>query len=418
MNPFSVLILLLDRFIVRFYPCSNTDEVLMSMSARGVCKKEGSKICLYSNLKKKRCVFLKVRINNIWRSSLHLNLENVTFYNEASVIIHPWKHQGDTSTLTLNQIKSASSYKLKLTPKRSSEVSADTSSDCSTVILNGEEDRPNNISFTADWSQNLNKACKYDTELVLQDYCKNSLYTKNLFENQDDLLFWKPSPGKKVTDNTVATNTWMILAMAAVFFVVLVIILIVYLLHLKRMQQRSPSQDGSAIQIDKGSILTNSPPTVLLVYSPCLHQEMSVLSTKLQNKTMLKIEDLYSVGDQDKINDPTVWLTRRLMDINIRMVLAVSTFPTPSTQNNCSEEKEQGGVYHFLLDIFFHHLQSSKLAHDYSRLHYVRLENQIEQNLCNVTPGRLYLLPAHFNHLVRNLTLPASMFSNKVFSDM
>ncbi|MPC69275.1 hypothetical protein E2C01_063493 [Portunus trituberculatus] len=55
------------------------------------------------------------------------------------------------------------------------------------------------------------------------------------------------------------------------------------------------AQDGSAIQIDKGSILTNSPPTVLLVYSPCLHQEMSVLSTKLQNKTMLKNSSIFSL---------------------------------------------------------------------------------------------------------------------------
>ncbi|KAG0716609.1 hypothetical protein GWK47_009246 [Chionoecetes opilio] len=88
-----------------------------------------------------------------------------------------------------------------------------------------------------------------------------------------------------------------------------------------------------------------------------------------------QIEDLYGVGDHDKLNDPTLWLTRRLMDVNTRLVLAISS-SSPRTHNNGpGKDPKQGGVFHFLLNHLLQHLQSSNLAQDYTRVHQIRKDH-------------------------------------------
>ena len=88
-----------------------------------------------------------------------------------------------------------------------------------------------------------------------------------------------------------------------------------------------------------------------------------------------QIEDLYGFGNHVKLNDPTVWLTRRLLDPNTRFVVAVCPSSTSSTDNNGPQEDlKQGGAFHFLLDHFLSHLESSSLDQDYTRLHQVKYE--------------------------------------------
>ena len=58
----------------------------------------------------------------------------------------------------------------------------------------------------------------------------------------------------------------------------------------------STAPKDSAIQIEKESLPSSSLPTILLVYSPCLHQDMAALSTQLQNLTGLKVsEKIHSI---------------------------------------------------------------------------------------------------------------------------
>lgn len=388
-----------DKIQVDFYRCSISGSPLHPASVSGVCTKEGAMICLSDDLKDEQCFTLMTTVNKNWTSSLEINLKNISFFDRNRIIPTDWEHQGNTSTLKIKHIPGVSSYELKLEPPKDTN--------CSTIVLKSEVGRLDFYStFTADWSQNFVPGCKYTTKLYVKNDCNKNVHIHRDLEE----LSWNPKR-KKLTEDTVTTKAWTILAMSAVFFVVLVIALILTFTPSKRRQQQSLSPEGTANQMEKGSLPTSSLPTVLLVYSPCLHQHMAALSIQLQNLTGLKIEDLYAVGDQDKINDPTVWFTRRLMDINTRFVLAVSTPSSSFTQNNCSENRKQGGVYHFLFDHFLQHLQSSNLAYDYTRLHHVRVEKQTDNDLSNVTSGRLYLLPAHLNQLAINLTLPVPMSS-------
>ncbi|XP_069173404.1 uncharacterized protein [Procambarus clarkii] len=71
-----------------------------------------------------------------------------------------------------------------------------------------------------------------------------------------------------------------------------------------------------------------------------------------------------------------------------------------------SEDDQVGQeVFHFLFLDFLHKLEASFFSHDYDRLYQIKFRETPElEVLDHVTPGRLYHLPDHLDHLIYNLT--------------
>ncbi|XP_050716516.1 uncharacterized protein LOC126998624 [Eriocheir sinensis] len=233
---------------------------------------------------------------------------------------------------------------------------------------------------------------------MAKDECQEDMvYTYDM--NLSELQYIQPSDETIVLEGPKDRIIFLVAAGAAASFILIAVALLFVFTYQTKKYRRISGEPQRPTPVTGREVAPSPRPAVLLVYTPNLHPQMAALAARLKEMTGLQIEDLNDVGDQDKLNDPTVWVTRRLMDANTRFVLPCSTV------HHDSEELEEGGAVHFLLDHFLQYLRSSRLAYDYTRLHLIRLEDEPHVEVRDVTPGRVYRLPADLPQMAHNLTL-------------
>lgn len=412
------------KMILDVYKCPmNASQPYLPVSLKGVCEEEGGTHCLTEDLRGEDCFAIS---GYFWKektlkyTSSELSLANVTFFSrEFTVEATSWKQQGNTSVLHLKPVAGIPIYMLKL-----EDASQNKSGNCSSLVLTGGTEEPfDTIVFTAHWHQQVFPGCTYRVWFRPRTECQTDMIGAKDKElprlqyvqaSKEEILVEEPRTGKLFVASVATAGLLTSLAMVLLFAV------IHHAWKSRRIQSSVPDRSEDTDSITPQSTAENlqliykprkSPPvtvrkaaprTVLLVYTPNLHRQMAALAARLKEMTELQIEDLHDMRDQDKLNDPTVWVTRRLMDPNTRFVLACSTV---HHDNKEPSQELQGGATHFLLDDFLQHLRLSSLAYDYTRLHLVSFEDEPQVEVRDVTPGRVYQLPAHLPQLAQNLTL-------------
>ncbi|XP_050701450.1 uncharacterized protein LOC126987909 [Eriocheir sinensis] len=391
----------LDPMTFEVYKCPMNGDTYDPQSwwISGVCKKDGAKHCLTQGLRDKECFAISGHFgeNDTLRyTSSELSLANVTFLSR-NFTVEPtsWKQQGNTSVLRLKPVPGVPIYTLIL-------KDANKNDNCIEVTLTGDtEGSPGEVVFTAHWHQQVIPGCTYIVLFEPTDDCGGyigPLRSKTL----PMLQYTQPSKEVILVEELKNGELFVAEVGSAALLTLVVMMLLFVVIHHARKSRRIPSEPQRPTPVTRRETSPSPRPAVLMVYAPSLRPQMAALAARLKEMTGLQIDDLHDVGDQDKLNDPTVWVTRRLVDPNTRFVLACSTDHHDNTE---TRQELQGGAIHFLLDDFLQHLRSSSLAYDYARLHLVSFENEPQVEVRDVTPGRVYQLPAHLPQLAQNLTL-------------
>ncbi|KAK7072773.1 hypothetical protein SK128_012290 [Halocaridina rubra] len=185
------------------------------------------------------------------------------------------------------------------------------------------------VIFNHRWNES-NMDCVYTAQVRFQDLCENKItnfYTLNSLSYPEEYQI----PTVLADDNVLIL--WITLGtIICIASLTAIIGVYVRLRMAKKMRQRlavlemtkvKKSQAGGPVTPIKTE---NSPiQVILLVYAPDVKTQVKALATLLEEKTKnIKVLDLYDIRDQEKLEDPIVWLHQIIMDSSTATIVVAS----------------------------------------------------------------------------------------------